>query len=135
MAHHLVHLFNEESSCFKENPLTTNLSLFCQSLLACQSHPRSAPAVSQRWCIHKYRSPAKSGENHGLKKTAFCGGIDVLLTMLKHMPAISQSFLLKNLKTKKGSLDQLPLEKYWREWKILATCAFWTSPCSSSLPF
>ena len=69
------------------------------------------------------------------KKAAFCGGIDVLLTMLKHMPAISQSFLLKNLKTKKGSLDQLPLKKHWREWKILATCAFWTSPCSSSLPF
>ena len=90
---------------------TANLSLFCQSLQACQSHPRSAPAVSQRWCIHKYQSPAKKSANHVLKKKNLYGGIVVLLTMLKHMPAISQSFLLKNLKTKKVSLDHLPLER------------------------
>ena len=36
-----------------------NLFLFCQSPQACQSRPRNAPAVSQRWCIHKYQRPAK----------------------------------------------------------------------------
>ena len=45
-----------------------NLFLFCQSLQACQSRPRSAPAVSQRWCIHIYRWPAKKSANHGFKK-------------------------------------------------------------------
>ena len=46
-----------------------------------------------------------------------------LLTMLKHMAAMSQSFLLKNLQTKKChlSLDQLPLEEHCVEFLFFDT--------------